>query len=209
MKPAPFDLHPSVAYVQAVIANLPAKTGKDLAAWVALARSAKLADGKALGAWLKSQGLGGTQAGLVAERALALPGHAFSDTPEGYLAAAAGYVDSQYSGTKVGLRPIFDTVLTWARKELPGVKVCPCETIVPLYREHVFAQLKPTTRTRVDLGLALGDPNHLKASGGPLVDTGGYAKKDRITVRLELKAPADFNAKAQAWLRAAFERDAS
>ncbi len=209
MKRGPFDLHPSIAYLQAVIGNLPAKTGRDLAAWVTLARSAKLKDGKALGAWLKAQGLGGTQATLVAERALALPGHAFNDTPEGYLAAAAGYVDAQYSGKKEGLRPIFETILTWARKELPGVKVCPCETIVPLYREHVFAQLKPTTQTRVDLGLALGDPAQLKNPSGLLVETGGFAKKDRITVRIELKAPADFNAQAQAWLRAAFDRDAS
>ncbi|PYT97443.1 MAG: hypothetical protein DMG38_19690 [Acidobacteria bacterium] len=28
-------------------------------------------------------------------------------------------------------------------------------TIVPLYREHVFAQIKPTTNSRVDFGLAL------------------------------------------------------
>jgi len=28
-------------------------------------------------------------------------------------------------------------------------------TIVPLYREHVFAQIKATTNSRIDLGLAL------------------------------------------------------
>ncbi len=207
MKPVGFDIHPSIAYVQAMIANLPAKTGKDLAAWVQAAKASKLREAKALQAWLKTQGLGGTQAGLVAERALALPGNAFDDSPEGYLAAAAGYVDAQYTGKKADLRPIFDCVLAWARKELKGVKICPCESIVPLYREHVIAQLKPTTQTRVDLGLALGDPAGLKGSKGGLVDTGGFAKKDRITARIELKAVSDFDGHAQAWLRAAFDRD--
>ena len=35
------------------------------------------------------------------------------------------------------------------------VKACPCKTMVPLYREHVFAQIKPTTNSRIDLGFAL------------------------------------------------------
>lgn len=207
MAQPPFDLHPSVAYVQSVIDNLPAKTGKDLPAWLKVAKQGP-ATAKDLTAWLKAQGLGGTQAGLVAERALAKPGHGFNDSPEGYLAAAPGYVDAQYAGRKAALRPVFDTVLAWARKELKGVKVCPCETLVPLYRGHVIAQLKPTTQTRVDLGLALGDPAALAAPTGRLVDTGGYAKKDRLTVRIELKTPADFDAEAQGWLRRAWERDA-
>jgi len=200
-----FDLHPSVAYLQSVIDNLPAKTGKDLAAWLKVAKQGP-GTARELTAWLKTQGLGGTQASLVAERALAKPGHGFNDTPEGYLAAAPGYVDAQYGGKKAALRPIFDAVIAWARKELKGVKVCPCETLVPLYRDHVFAQLKPTTQTRVDLGLALGDPATLADPSGRLVDTGGFAKKDRLTVRIELKAPADFDAEAQGWLRRAWER---
>lgn len=207
-EPPAWDVHPGVAYVQGILANLPVKTGRDLAAWVALARTAEASGSKALTAWLKARGLGGTQAGLVAQRALAEPGHAFDDTPEGYLAAASGYVDAQYAGRKAALRPVFDAVLAWARKELEGVKVCPCETLVPLYRAHVIAQLKPSTQTRVDLGLALGDPAALADPTGRLVDTGGFAKKDRITVRLELRAPADFDAEAQDWLRRAWEWDA-
>jgi len=53
------------------------------------------------------------------------------------------------------------------------VKICPCKTIVPLYRNHVFAQVKPTTRTRIDFGLALRDT----MAQGRLIDTGGFAKK--------------------------------
>ena len=53
-----YDLHPSVAYVQTVLANLAAKTGRDLEAWVRLARAEAPAETKARLAWLKAQGLG-------------------------------------------------------------------------------------------------------------------------------------------------------
>jgi hypothetical protein len=75
-------------------------------------------------------------------------------------------------------------------KFAPDVKACPCKTIVPLYRHHVIAQLKPATQTRIDFGFALGG---LKAKG-PLIDTGGFAKKDRITHRIEIKTRAHIDA---------------
>jgi hypothetical protein len=58
----------------------------------------------------------------------------------------------------------------------------PCQTIVPLHRNHVFAQIKPSARTRIDFGFALQDT---KATGR-LIDTGGYAKKGRITHRIPI-----------------------
>jgi hypothetical protein len=89
-----YDLHPSVAYVQSILSNLEAKTGRSLEAWVALLRQATPTETKARVAWLKAQGLGTNQASLVARRASEEPGHAFGETPEGYLAAAPGYVDA-------------------------------------------------------------------------------------------------------------------
>jgi hypothetical protein len=83
-------------------------------------------------------------------------------------------------------------------------KACPCQTIVPLYRNHVFAQIKPTTRTRIDLGFALGD----KKATGRLIDTGGFAKKDRITHRIEITSLADIDAEVKRWLKVAYDRDA-
>jgi hypothetical protein len=35
------------------------------------------------------------------------------------------------------------------------VRVSPCQTFVPIFRNFAIAQIKPATRTRVDLGLAL------------------------------------------------------
>jgi len=204
--PCPYDLHPSVAYVQGVLANLAPRTGRDLAAWVALAREEAPADPKGCAAWLKARGLGGTQAGLVAQRVCATPGHAFDGTPEGYLAAAPGYVEAQYSGKRAAFRPLFERLVTLSRALGAEVKVCPCETIVPFYRHHVFAEVKPFA-SRLDLGLALGDPAAVKDPSGRLKDTGGFAKKDRITHKLEVTSEADLDL-ASIWLRRAYERDA-
>jgi len=203
----PYDLHPSLAYVQSILSNLEAKTGRNLEAWVALIRKAAPAETKARIVWLKEQGLGTNQASLVAHRAIDEPGHAFGETPEDYLAAAPGYVNTQYGGKKAALRPLFERIVRQVRELGADVKVCPCETIVPFYRNHVFAEVKPFT-ARLDLGLALGDPASVKDPGGRLKDTGGFKKKDRITHKLELTSEADLEF-AQAWLKQAYERDKS
>lgn len=204
----PYSLHPSVAYVQAILANLEKNSGRDLDAWIRMLQAKGPKDAKARVAWLKAQGLGGTQAGVVAQRSLDDAGHAFDDTPEGYLAMAPRYVEQQYAGKKATLRPLYDALLELALGLGKDIKACPCETIVPLYRNHVFAQLKATTLTRLDLGLALGDPANLKDPSGRLLDTGGFAKKDRLTHRIEVKVPADLDAMLERWLRTAYERDA-
>jgi len=200
--PAPFDVHPSVAYVQAILANFKTKTGHTLEDWVALLRREKPADPKG---WLKARGLGTNQAGFVLQRAGTAPSHAFGDTPEGYLAAAPRYVEAQYGGKKAPLRPLFERIVALARGLGSDVKICPCETIVPFYRNHVFAEVKPFA-SRLDLGLALGDPTEVKDSSGRLKDTGGFAKKDRITHKLEVTSEADLKA-ALPWLKRAYERD--
>ena len=77
--------------------------------------------------------------------------------------------------------------------------------MVPLYREHVFAQIKPTTNSRVDLGFALA--NYKGKLPKTLVDTGGLAKKDRITHRIELKSVAEIDGDLKKWLKTAYELD--
>ena len=86
------------------------------------------------------------------------------------------------------------------------VKACPCKTIVPLYRKHVFAQIKPTTNSRVDLGLAL---THYKGKlPKRLIDTGGLAKKDRITHRIGITSAEQIDGEVQKWLKTAYDLDA-
>ncbi len=77
---------------------------------------------------------------------------------------------------------------------------------MPPYREHVFAQIKPTTNSRIDLGLAL---THYKGKlPKRIIDTGGLAKKDRITHRIELKSTDQIVSEVKKWLKTACDLDA-
>src|SRR5439155_3217647 len=108
-----------------------------------------------------------------------------------------------FADGKAGLRPLYDELLRIALEMAPDVKACPCKTIVPLYRNHVFAQLKPTTRTRLDLGLALKDMK----TPARLIDTGGFEKKDRITRRIPISSVDEINDEVRHWLKVAYDMD--
>jgi hypothetical protein len=72
-----------------------------------------------------------------------------------------------------------------------------------LYRHHVFAQIKPTTQTRIDLGFALGNMKTPKR----LINTGGYEKKDRITHRIPLESVDEIDKEIERWLKTAYDLD--
>lgn len=125
-------------------------------------------------------------------------------SPAAYLATAEEYVEQMFSGQKAGLRPLYDALLTLGLSIGKDTKACPCKTIVPIYRRHVIAQIKPATRTRIDFGLALGNTKTPKR----LVDTGGFKKKDRITHRIEVTSIDDIDDELKRWLKKAYEMDA-
>ena len=77
-------------------------------------------------------------------------------------------------------------------------------TMVPLYRNHVFAQIKPATLTRIDMGFVLKDTK----AKGRLIDTGGFAKKDRITHRIPITTVEEIDAEVEHWLKIAYDMDA-
>jgi hypothetical protein len=202
----PYAVHPSVAYVQAILGNLEKLTGRNLDGWVAAVKRQGPADLPGRRAWLKAEGLGSTQAWFVAERSLGASAHAFDDTAEGYLALAPQYVDRQYAGRKAALRPLAERLLALCRELGPEIRICPCETLIPIYRNHVIAQIKPFV-ARLDLGLALGDPAAVTERSPRLIETGGFRKKDRITHKLEIKAAGDIDQAVKGFLQLAFERD--
>jgi Domain of unknown function (DUF5655)/Domain of unknown function (DUF4287) len=199
-----YDVHPGVAIVQKWVGELREKTGRSLEEWIALVTKEGPKEENSRREWLKSKHkLGMNSAWWIAERAEGKS--AEEDTPEGYLAAAVRYVEEQYAGPKQKLRPIYDELLALGKSLGDDVKACPCKTIVPFYRNHVFAQLKPTTNSRIDLGFAL---THYK---GKLlkrfIDTGGLAKKDRITHRIEITAAEQIDDEVKKWLKTAYELD--
>jgi hypothetical protein len=198
-----YGVHPGVKMVQDWIESLPAKTGKSLEQWLAHIKKSGPRDEAARREWLKKEhGLGTNSAGWLAERA-AGKGMEASD-PEEYLRTAEAYVEAQYAGKKATLRPIYDALLKVGLAVGKDVKACPCKTMVPIFRHHVIAQVKPTTLTRIDFGLALGNTKAPKR----LIDTGGFAKKDRITHRFEITSLSDLDGEVKRWLKKAYDLDA-
>jgi Domain of unknown function (DUF5655)/Domain of unknown function (DUF4287) len=196
-----YDVHPSLSMFQSVLAGLKQKTGKDLEEWIKFVEKEGPASEEDRRLWLKTRhGLGTNYAWWIAERSL---GKGDDGNPETYLRQAEEYVEEMYSGAKESLRPIFEALLSLGRSLGKDVRVCPCQTIVPLYRKHVFAQIKPTTRTRIDLGLALKDTRVPKR----LINTGGFAKKDRISHRIEITSLKDIDAEVKKWIKVAYEMD--
>lgn len=120
-----------------------------------------------------------------------------------YPREAIGYVEAMYAGPRAALRPIHHALEDLAFRIGGDIKLCPGKTIVPVYRNHVIAQIKPATRTRIDFGLALG-----KLTGkGRLIETGGFQKKDRITHKIEVSRLSDIDNEVTEWLRRACQRD--
>jgi len=109
-----------------------------------------------------------------------------------------------YAGPRAALRPIHDRLISLAGELGADVRICPCKTMVPLYRRHVFAQIKPASNKRIELGFALGDEPFTSR----LRDTGGRAKKDRITHSVAITSLGDIDLQIKRWLREAYERDA-
>jgi hypothetical protein len=162
-----YDVHPGLAMYQSSLAGLKQKTGRTMDEWIKLVKKEGPPTEKERRAWLKAEhGLGMNYAGWIAGHSV---GKGDDGNPETYLRQAGEFVENMFSGPKGPLRPIFDELLKLGRSLGADVKVCPCKTIVPLYRKHVFAQVKPTTRTRIDVGLRSRTPKFQSGSSIPAV----------------------------------------
>jgi len=199
----PYSVHPSLKMVESSMRNLQERTGRTVDQWIRYVEKNGPPTEEARRAWLKTEhGFGTNYAWWVAELSVG-KGREQLD-PKAYLEAAQGYVDAMFAGKRAALRPLYERLLALGLGLAPDVKACPCQTIVPLYRHHVFAEIKPATNTRIDMGFALGD---LKPTGR-LVDTGGFAKKNRITHRIPLTSEADIDTDITRWLKTAYQKDA-
>jgi len=200
-----YSVHPGVAMLQKWVAELKGKTGRSLEEWVALVKKEGPATEAERRDWLKKRhNLGTNSAWWIAEESVGKGGE--EDSPEAYLRSAGKFVEDMYAGGKAHLRPIYDELLRLGLALGAEAKACPCKTMVPLYRRHVFAQIKPTTQSRIDLGFCF-----LKLGKKPpkrFIDTGGAKKGDRITHRVEITSPSDIDAEVKRWLKTAYDLDA-
>jgi len=193
-KDSVYTLHPGFAMEEASLKNLKERTSRTLDEWIRIVKKSGPATEKECIAWLKKEhGITTNYALWIAKRADGSGG-------------AAGYdpdalVEAMFAGKKAGLRPIYDRMLALAFDLGKDVRVSPCKTIVPFYRKHVFAQVKPTTATRVDVGFAFQD----MTPAGKLISTGGFEKGDRITHRISVTSLEEIDREVKKWLKHAYE----
>lgn len=180
----PYAEHPAIGYSASVIRNMPERTGRSMDEWVSLALREGPEGEATCREWLrKTYSLGGTTANGIAKFAYG-DGGLWAD-PVAYLEAAPKMVDLMYAGKKAHLRPIHDAVVRLALDLHPDLRLCPTKTTVPFYRNHVIANLRPTTQKRVDLGLCirLGKP----PGDDRVISMVGKAGGDRINHRIPLQ----------------------
>lgn len=196
-----YSVHPSVFTTMKWVDDLPGKTGRSLDQWIKHIKKAGPATEKERATWLKQEyQLGTNTAGWLATQSV---GKGQEDLePAVYLATAEQWVADMIA-KKPLLEPLYFALLQLGKGLGKDVQACPCKTMVPFYRNNVFANLTLATKTRLDLGLCLrGVPFE-----GRLIDTGGTAKKDRITHKISISSLSEIDAEVKGWLTKAYEKD--
>ena len=191
-----YAIHPAFAMEESALGILKERTGRTVEEWIRVVKKSGPATERERIAWLKEvHGITTNYALWIAKRVDG-GGSAASYDPD-------AMVEAMFAGKKTALRPLYDRMLELAFAIGKDVRVSPGKTIVPFYRQHVFAQVKPATAARIDVGFALKD---LKPSGR-LVSTGGFDKGDRITHRIPVQSLGEIDAEVKKWLKHAYEID--
>jgi len=129
--------------LQTMIDNMPAKTGKSLDEWKSLLKTKSFAKHSEGVKFLKeahgvTHGFANTIASLSKEE---------SNSPD-------DLVKNQYEG-KESLKPIYKKLVKLVKKFGGDVKITPKKTEVSLDRSKKFGVIRPSTKTRIDLGLKI------------------------------------------------------
>ncbi|HQR08334.1 MAG TPA: DUF5655 domain-containing protein [Gemmatales bacterium] len=197
-----YSVHPSVEMTIQWIASLKERTGRSLEEWMKFIKKEGPTTEHERREWLKAmQKMGTNNAHWFAARSVGKG--AEDEDPETYLKTAERWVEAMFE-KKPLMRPLYEAALKVGISLGADVKVCPCQTMVPFYRKNQFAKLVASTKFRLDLGLCLRGVPFSKR----LTDTGGTAKKDRITHNIAITSLDDLDVELKKWWKKAYEMDA-
>lgn len=139
--------------LEAQIRNIEERYGKPLREWIAIVRESGITKHTDRVAMLKSQyGMSHASAHRVALKARDADG---ANMVRAAKAAGRDPIDEMYSGKKVDLKPLHDTVMTAITSFGNDIEVAPKKGYVSLRRKKQFAMIQPTTATRLDIGFIL------------------------------------------------------
>ncbi|MGB3723467.1 MAG: DUF4287 domain-containing protein [Pacificimonas sp.] len=166
-----------------MLSNLPDKTGRPLSEWLKLISESGIEKHGQIVKFLKAEhSVTHGFANLIAAKALE------NNQPD-------DLIDSQYSGAKAKLKPLFNEIVEFVRTLGDDVEIAPKKTSVSLRREKQFALILPATKTRIYLGLALKG-----------VEPSGRLQtyNAMCSHRVKLEASSDFDEEVKAWVLDAY-----
>lgn len=172
-----------------MLRNLPEKTGKSLSDWHKILKESPLEKHGTLVKLLK------TDHGIT---------HGFANFIVGkYLDGGTRSDDellaAQYAGHKSELRPIYEALVEAISSFGKDVEFAPKKSYVSLRRKKQFGLIQPSTKTRVDVGLNLGDAkatNRLEKS---------LSFNAMVSHRIRLENVDDIDRQLINWLKKAYE----
>jgi hypothetical protein len=166
------------------------RTGHGLAEWNRRVAQSGAETEEALRAWLEAQGVSGhPQSLLVMER---------YGYPEFLTVSADELMEGQYAD-RPDLRPVLDAIIVLV-SGLPGAHVQARKTKISLMTpKRKFAEVAPTTKTRVDLFLRLDG----EQPSGRLIDA-APRQGDVMNLKVGLATPDQVDAEVEAALHRAF-----
>ncbi|MEZ4919946.1 MAG: DUF4287 domain-containing protein [Saprospiraceae bacterium] len=174
--------------LQTMIDNMPAKTGKSLDEWKAILSTKTFTKHTEAVAFLKSEH--GVTHGF-ANTIVALSKEEQKSTDD--------LVASQYEGKEI-LLPIYQKLLDLVAEFGGDVRVTPKKTEVSLDRKKKFAVIRPSTKTRIDLGLKLKD----KPTTERLENSGPFGTM--CTHRVQLTDVNQIDEELRGWLHEAYQK---
>lgn len=173
-------------------ANLAEKTGKPLGEWVKIVKASGAAKHGEIVKLLKTDhGMTHGYANLVAHRALASSADMADDDD---------LVAAQYSGKKADLKPLYDELIAMVSGFGADVEIAPKKAYVSVRRKKQFAIFQPSTATRLDVGINLGET----APAGRLEASGSF--NSMVSHRVRVESANAIDADLKAWLKAAYDR---
>jgi hypothetical protein len=167
------------------------QTGHDVAWWnERIAAEDGFADDAALRGWLTDNGVTGYQQMLMVMETFGYPAY--------LLATADELIDAQYADRQA-LRPILDAVVT-AVAAMGELEVQARKTYTSLLTpRRTFTAVRPTTRSRVDLGLRIDGAE----PAGRLLD-GRNTAGGSVNLRVALQSVDDLDEEALGLLSRAY-----
>jgi hypothetical protein len=173
--------------LQTMINNMPEKTGKSLNQWKKIVQAKSFSKHSEAVNFLKKEhqvthGFANTIVTLSKEE---------NETP-------ADLVENQYKG-KESLISIYESLIEVVKDFGKDVTITPKKTSVSIIRNKQFALIKPSTKTRIDVGLKLKD----KPTTERLEHSGPFGTM--CTHRVKLSNADEVDAELKKWLMESYQ----